>query len=76
MVVVLFRQRKPSANYKTIATTFRHRLGVEANLNRREITEPSFDRLPGRDFGNAGACAGQNNIPASKLFPTTMQCFD
>jgi len=38
----------------------------EVNLHRLEITEAAIERLPRRDFGDAGACAGEDNLPFSK----------
>jgi hypothetical protein len=34
---------------------------------RLEITEAAFERLPGRDLGDAGACAGEDTRGAKLL---------
>lgn len=47
----------------------------EVNLHRREIGEAASERLPGRDLGDAGACAGHNCLSTSKPPSVPAQCF-
>lgn len=45
-------------------------LSLEVNLNRREIGEAPREYLPGSDFRDASACAGQNDLAALELVST------